>query len=226
MTLRPSIPLYQQRGSVVVLGPASEPVTAAELRTHLRVDSTELPDAEANALIAESRQMIEDEIGLSFIYQTWRLMLDRWPGGQEAWWDGVRQMAISELYAPNYMTSVPLPRWPLASITTVTVFDEDSNSQAVTVSDTFDIDTYQVPGRITLKRGSTWPIALRANNAIQIIYISGYPNAAAVPATLKRALKQLAAFLYTNRGDNCSPADAMMKSGADQVLAVYRPMRV
>jgi uncharacterized phiE125 gp8 family phage protein len=226
MTLRPSIPLYQQRGSVIVTAPASEPVTAAELRTHLRVDSTELPDAEANALIAESRQMIEETIGLAFISQSWRLSLDRWPGGAEAWWDGVRQMAISELYAPSYMTSVQLPRWPLASITTVTVFDEDSNSQTVTVADTFDVDTYQIPGRMTLKRGSTWPIALRANNAIQIVYVAGYANAAAVPATMKRALKQLAAFLYTNRGDTCEPAEAMSKSGANDILAIYKPMRV
>jgi uncharacterized phiE125 gp8 family phage protein len=185
-----------------------------------------LPDAEANALIAEARQMIEDLIGLAFITQSWRLSLDRWPGGAEAWWDGVRQMAISELYAPNYMTSVMLPRWPLASITSVTVFDEDSNSQAVTVANTFDVDTYQVPGRLTLKRGSTWPIALRANDAIQIVYVSGYANAAAVPAPMKRALKQLAAFLYTNRGDTCEPADAMQKSGAAGLFDTYRPMRV
>jgi len=226
MTLRPAIPLYQQRGSVLVTAPASEPVTASELRSHLRADSTELPDAEANALIAEARQMIEDLIGLAFITQSWRLSLDRWPGGAEAWWDGVRQMAISELYAPNYMTSVMLPRWPLASITSVTVFDEDSNSQAVTVANTFDVDTYQVPGRLTLKRGSTWPIALRANDAIQIVYVSGYANAAAVPAPMKRALKQLAAFLYTNRGDTCEPADAMQKSGAAGLFDTYRPMRV
>lgn len=226
MTLRPAIPFYQQRGSVIVTAPASEPVTASELRSHLRTDSTELPDSEANGLIAEARQMIEDETGLAFITQSWRLSLDRWPGGAEAWWDGVRQMAISELYAPSTMTSVMLPRWPLASITSVTVYDEDSNSQAVTVANTFDVDLYQVPGRMTLKRGSTWPIALRANNAIQIVYVAGYANAAAVPAPLKRAVKDLASFLYTNRGDNCSPADAMAKSGADQVLGSYRPMRV
>lgn len=226
MTLRPAIPLYQQRGSVLVTAPASEPVTASELRSHLRADATELPDADANALIAEARQMIEDLTGVAFISQSWRLSLDLWPGGAEAWWDGVRQMAISELYAPNYMTSVMLPRWPLASITSVTVFDEDSNSQAVTVANTFDVDIYQVPGRLTLKRGSTWPIALRANDAIQIIYVSGYANAAAVPAPMKRALKQLAAFLYTNRGDTCEPADAMQKSGAAGLFDTYRPMRL
>lgn len=226
MTLRPAIPFYQQRGSVLITAPSMEPVTVTELLTHLRVDNTELSDSEALGLIAESRQMIEDEIGLAFISQSWRLSIDRWPGGAEAWWDGVRQMAISELYAPNAMTSVSLPRWPLASITSVTVFDEDSNSQSVTVANTFDVDTYQVPGRMTLKRGSTWPIALRANDAIQIIYVAGYANAAAVPAVMKRALKQLAAFLYTNRGDTCSPQDAMAKSGADQIMANYRPMRV
>jgi uncharacterized phiE125 gp8 family phage protein len=226
MSLRPAVPLYQQRGSVLVTAPATEPVTAAELRTHLRVDATELPDAEANGLIAEARQMIEQMTGLAFISQSWRLSIDRWPGGQEAWWDGVRQMSINQLYAPSYITSVELPRWPLASVTSVTVYDEDSNSSAVTVGTTFDVDTYQTPGRMTLKRGSTWPIALRANNAIEIIYVAGYANAAAVPAILKRAVKQLAAFLYTNRGDVCEPADAMEKSGANQILALYRPMRV
>jgi uncharacterized phiE125 gp8 family phage protein len=226
MALRPAVPLYQQRGSVLVTAPATEPVTATELRTHLRVDATELPDAEANGLIAESRQMIEETTGLAFISQSWRLSIDRWPGGAEAWWDGVRQMAISELYAPSYLTSVELPRWPLASVTSVTVYDEDSNSETVTVATTFDIDTYQIPGRMTLKRGSTWPIALRANNAIQIVYVAGYTNAAAVPASMKRALKQLAAFLYTNRGDTCEPADAMSKSGANDILAIYRPMRL
>ena len=226
MTLRPAIPLYQQRGSVLVTGPATEPVTASELRSHLRADSTELPDGDANALIAEARQLIEDDTGLAFISQSWRLSLDRWPGGAEAWWDGVRQMAISELYAPNAMTSVALPRWPLASITSVTVFDEDSNSAVVSVANTFDVDIYQVPGRLTLRRGSTWPIALRANDAIQIIYVAGYANAAAVPAPMKRALKNLAAFLYTNRGDSCSPAEAMAKSGANEFIGVYRPARV
>ena len=88
MSLRPAVSLYQQRGSVLVTAPGSEPVTATELRTHLRTDSTELPDAEANALIADARSEIENMIGLAFISQSWRLSIDRWPAGGEAWWDG------------------------------------------------------------------------------------------------------------------------------------------
>jgi uncharacterized phiE125 gp8 family phage protein len=108
----------------------------------------------------------------------------------------------------------------------VTVYDEDSNDTVVSIADTFDLDTYRLPGRITLKRGATWPIALRSNNAIQIIYVAGYANAAAVPAPIKRAVKEMAAYLYAHRGDECDPTDAWMKSGAQSTLNVYKIARV
>jgi len=226
MSLRPAVSLYQQRGSVLITAPGSEPVTAAELRTHLRTDSTELPDAEANALITDARTEIENMTGLAFITQSWRLSLDRWPAGGEAWWDGVREMSITELYRTSTIQSVVLPRWPLASITSITTFDENSNSTSVTTANVFDVDIYQTPGRITLKRGQTWPVALRANNAIQIIYVAGYANAASVPSPMKRAIKQLAAFLYSNRGDDCDPKDAYDASGAAGIIAQYKVARV
>lgn len=226
MSLRASVPLYQFRGSVLTSAPASEPVTAAELRTHLRTDSTELPDAEANALITDARTEIENMTGLAFITQSWRLSIDRWPAGGEAWWDGVREMSITELYRTSTIQSLALPRWPLVSITSVTVYDEDSNSTVVNVANTFDVDTYQTPGRITLKRGQTWPVALRANDAIQVIYVAGYTNAAAVPSPMKRAVKQLAAFLYSHRGDDCNPKDAYDSSGAAGIMNQYKVARI
>jgi uncharacterized phiE125 gp8 family phage protein len=226
MSLRAAVPFYQFRGSVLTSAPATEPVTASELRTHLRTDSTELPDAEANALITDARTEIENMTGLAFISQSWRLSLDRWPSGGEAWWDGVREMSITELYRTSTIQSLVVPRWPLVSITSVTVYDEDSNATVVTVADTFDVDTYQTPGRLTLKRGQTWPVALRANDAIQVIYVAGYANAAAVPSTMKRAVKQLAAFLYSHRGDDCDPKDAYDASGAAGIMAQYKPMKV
>ncbi len=226
MSLRASVPLYQHRGSVIVSAPASEPVTASELRTHLRADSTELPDGEANALITDARTEIENMTGVAFITQSWRLSLDRWPAGGEAWWDGVRETSITELYNSNTFQSLALPSFPLQSITSVTVYDEASNASVITVSNVFDVDTYQTPGRITLKRGQTWPLALRANDAIQIVYVAGYTSAANVPAPMKRAVKQLAAFLYSHRGDDCDPKDAYMASGAESIMAGYKAMRV
>ena len=226
MSLRAAVPLYQPRGLVLVTAPATEPVTASELRTHLRTDATELPDAEANALVTDARTEIENMTAVAFITQSWRLAIDRWPAGGEAWWDGVREMSITELYNSNTIQSLDLPRWPLASITSVTTYDEASNATSVTVANVFDVDTYRTPGRITLKRGQTWPIALRGSNAIEIVYVSGHANAAAVPSPLKRAVKQLAAFLYSNRGDDCDPSQAYVDSGAQAIMAQYKVARI
>lgn len=224
MTIRPAIQLYQTRGSAFVSGPSLEPITAVELRSHIRSDITELPDDEANEIIEEARKIIEDYSGLAFIHQSWRLTLDHWPATSEAWWDGVRQAHRNDIYSG--MASLELPRWPLASITSVTVYDEDSNATAVNIGTTFDVDIYSMPGRLTLKRGSTWPVALRANNAINIVYVAGYANVLSIPASMKRAVKNLSAFLYTNRGDNCSPSEAIEKSGVDKIIGIYQPKRI
>lgn len=230
MSLRSAMPITQHRGHVLLSGPAAEPVTAAELRTHLAMasdDTTTLSDDEADGLITDARTMIEEYSGLSLINQSWRMTLDRWPAGREAWWDGVRQGSSSDLYNASALTSVLPPRYPLSSITSCTVYDEDGNATSVTVADTFDVDTYSKPGRLTLKRGSVWPVALRANNAIEIVYVAGHgATASNVPGPLKRAVKHLAGYLFEHRGDACSVEDMMAKSGASGFVGGYRVQRL
>lgn len=225
MSLRPNIPLHQYRGHVLETAPATEPVTASELRDFLRETATGLPDSEAEDFISEAREMIEEHTGLAMIDQTWKMAIDRWPGGQEQWWDGVKQMAISELHTAAHRRELYLPRYPLSSVDSVTVYDEDSNSTTVTVADKFDVDTYQKPGRLTLKRDETWPVALRASNAIEIVYTSGYGSSASdVPAALRRAVKQAAAYLYSHRGDDCQIGDVL--SAAKSLLSAYSVARI
>lgn len=224
MSFRAAVPLYQNKGSVLVTPPTVEPVTAAELRLHLRTDQNDFPDA--GTFVADARQEIENMTGVAFITQSWTLALDRWPAAGEAWWDGVRETSITELYGSARHQTVVLPKWPLASITSVTVYDEDGTAHAVNVGATFDVDLYRNPGRMTLKRGATWPIALRANNAIEIVYVAGYPSPAVVPGPMKRAVKQLAGFLYSHRGDDCDPKDAYVASGAEALMGQYKPARV
>jgi hypothetical protein len=227
MSLRPAIPLYQHRGHALVTGPAVEPVTANELCAHLEIDaSVTRNQTDAAELITDARTMVEEYTGLALINQSWRLTLDNWPAGREAWWDGVRQMAAQELYTIA-QSSLSLPRYPLVSITSCTVYDEASNAAAVNVASVFDVDAYSKPGRLTLKRGAVWPVALRASNAIEIVYLAGHgTSAASVPGPLKRAVKNLAAYLYANRGDACSVDDMMAKSGAAMLLNAYRVARI
>jgi len=167
MALRAPVMIYQPRGHVQTSAPAVEPVTAAQLQTFLRESATGLPDAEADDFIAQAREEIEQLTGLALITQSWRMAIDRWPtSGREDWWDGWRQGAIADLHSGRASMDLPLPRYPLQSVDSVTVYDEDGNATAVTIASTFDIDTYQHPGRLTLQSGATWPVALRANNAI------------------------------------------------------------
>jgi uncharacterized phiE125 gp8 family phage protein len=230
MSLRPAVPLTQYRGHALVTAPVVDPVTAAELRTHLGFasdDTTGIPTTDAEAFITDARQIIEEYTGIAMINQSWRLVLDDWPYGREPWWDGVRQFSRTELYSQATMRSIFPPRYPLASITSCTVYDEASNSSAVTVADTFDIDTYSKPGRLTLKSGATWPVALRTSNAIEIVYVAGFGAAAVnVPGPLKRAVRQLAAYMYEHRGDACSAEDAMSKSGASLLINAYKVARL
>ncbi len=227
MALSAPIMLHQYRGHVQTAAPAAEPVTASELRDYLREDATALPDADANELVAEAREAIENTYAVAMIDQSWRMAIDRWPSGREEWWDGIREGSIADLYGPASYTDLRLPRWPLSSVDSVTVYDEDGTSTAVTIASTFDVDTYQTPGRITLQRGATWPVALRANNAIEIVYTAGYgADASSVPAPLKRAVKQLAAYLYSHRGDMCDMGDAMHDSGAGSIMGQYKIKRV
>lgn len=218
-----SRPLYQHRGNVQTVAPATEPVTTTELKTYLAIDGTDF-DTLLGDLIEEARQEIEDTTGIAMINQTWKLSLDNWPGYREPWWDGVRQGHINQLSGvPN---EVRLPRYPLSSITSVTTYDEDSNSTSITVADVFDVDTQQRPGRIVLQSGQAWPVALRDTNAIEIVYVAGYGAAASsVPAPLRAAVRNLAAYLFEHRGE-CTVSDAMEASGAGATASRYAVLNV
>ena len=58
--------------------PASEPVTLAQAKAHLRIDGTADDDLLSD-LIRAARQEVEQATGMALIEQGWRLVLDRWP---------------------------------------------------------------------------------------------------------------------------------------------------
>lgn len=224
MSLRNPVSLYGHRGLALVTPPASEPVTAAELRLHMRIDAPDFPDAAA--FVTDARTEIENRTGLAFLSQTWKLALDSWPSNRGPWWDGVRDGPISMLNGPAAARVIEIPRWPLASVSGVNVYDASGNATAVTVATTFDIDLYSVPGRMALKSGAAWPVAMRDTNAIEITFVAGYGSASLVPGPMKRAVKQLAAYLYSHRGDDCDPSDAYAASGAEGLMRQYKPASI
>lgn len=219
MTLRHAPNYWQYRGNRLTAAPAVEPVTLAEVKAHSRIVGTS-DDAFLTDAIEEARQEIEDATGMAFITQSWQLTLDRWPMQDDQWWDGVRDGHRNMLEGGK--ASVYVPRYPLQSITSVTTYDDDGTSNAVVVADTFNVDTQQFPGRLTLQHGASWPVATQANNAIEVVYVAGYgATAADVPAPIKRAIRNMVGYMYEHRGD-CSTGDAYEHSGAMKTMARYR----
>ncbi len=63
---------------VLTSGPATEPVTVAEAKAHLRLDS-DAEDVLIASLIITSRLHLEAALGLALIAQGWTLHLDQFP---------------------------------------------------------------------------------------------------------------------------------------------------
>lgn len=226
MAIRQTVRVNYPRANRLVTAPTTEAIEPSDLRVHLGVEEAALSDSAASQLIKEARDMIETHLNCALLTQSWQLTMDGWPRGQGPWWDGVRQGHVSMLDAPAHLVDVEIPRWPLQSITSVTVYDAAGNSTAVTVADTFDVDTQSIPARITLKVGATWPVALRANNAIEIVYEAGYGDLATdVPFAFVRAVKNLAAALFANRGD-CDTGKILEQSGAGGIIDMMKIVRV
>ncbi|MBI1274204.1 MAG: hypothetical protein GC131_09015 [Alphaproteobacteria bacterium] len=204
----------------LVTAPASEPVTLAEAKTHLRVEAT-ADDSFITALIAAARQWAEEHTGRALISQTWRLWLDCWPGMNEQWWDGVRDGPASGLTAAR---AISLPRAPLISISTVKTYDDNDDATVWDAANYF-ADTASQPGRIALRNAATWPQPVRETGGISIEYVAGYGAAAAnVPEAVRTACRQLVAHWYEHRGEaggRIAPAPLTVQA----LLGPYRILR-
>lgn len=149
----------------LITAPASEPVTLADAKLHLRVDGTD-SDTMITALIKAAREYCEGYQNRALITQTWELVLDAWP-------------------SENYI-EVPLP--PLQSITSIK-YKDAAGVETTWPSENYLVDTDSYVGRIVLADNCSWPSeALHPVGAIRIRFIAGYGDAAKVPEITKQAL--------------------------------------
>jgi len=218
MALRHTINYSQYRGHTLVAAPLAEPVSALDVKNQLELDADDTAkNAQIELYITASREMVEEYTGLALITQTWKLTLDHWPNDRQQWWDGVRQGSVDELLQSGRASQVLLPRYPLQTVDTI-----NADGVAVTVASVFITDTQQKPGRLIVKSGATWPTVIDNANGIDIEYTAGYGSAASdVPAALRLAIIQMAAYMFEHRGD-CDTASAMKMSGAQSLIGTYK----
>ena len=158
----------------LILPPQAEPLTLAEVKAHLRLDSGD-EDALLVGLIRTAREHLERTTGLCLIRQTWRLYLDRWPP----------------------VGVILIGKGPVQTIKTILVFDDKGRAADITATDKL-LDGEARPARLWLRAP---PAPGRAMNGIEIDVIAGYGEAATdVPDTLKRAMLTHVAQMFAFRG--------------------------
>lgn len=154
--------------------PTVEPVSLANMKLHLRVDSIADNDL-ITALIAGARQWCEDYENRAYITQTITAKFD------------------------YFKSDIILPKPILQSVTSIKYIDTAGDQQTLS-TDIYDVDIYREPGRVFLKYNQNWPNIRGDKNGIEIIYKAGYGDAStAVPERVIAAIKLLTGHLYEHR---------------------------
>lgn len=201
--------------------PSEDPVTLDEAKLFLRIDGTD-EDALITSLITAATRKVENYLDRFLITQTWDVWLDFIPlekrdarnfGGND-WWDGVLEGPISWLRKEPDL--IQLPRGPVQSVSSFTVYDKSDSSSAFT---DFNLDNITDAARVYLKENSQWPTDLRSRNAIQIKTVYGYgDNGSDVPADIITAIKIILSEIYNDRGcGDCSGKQYQPNGKADNM---------
>lgn len=152
----------------IVIPPAQEFVTSDEIKEYSRWGDDASLDNTITALIRAARMRAEKFQNRSYLMQTCELSFDGLPN-----------------------TPIELPRPPLSEVLSVKLYALDDTEINMDLA-SFNIDTDSEPGRITLKYGQLWPLAmLRDINSVKIQYKAGYSGVAFIDENVKLAIKLL-----------------------------------
>lgn len=197
-----------------IVEPIVEPVTLAELKAHVRVE-TEDEDDYLLGLIMAARQYCERRIERCFVDTRLELKLDTFPAGIE----------------------LPLPQPPFSPTEgrqTIEVSYLNVTLQELAVTEAVPVITSQ-PGTFLAHRASTpvvltpnvngyWPVTGPIRAAVTIRWWAGYGDSGrAVPKPIRHAILMLAAHWYGQReavAVNIGNAPSI-PFGVDELLSMF-----
>ena len=190
----------------LITPPASEPVTLAQAKSQLTLDSTfTADDTYITGLISAARMKCETLLRQAFLTQTVELQLNEFPMGGGYYSRQIRRIGPTTPYwLPSSTFPIGLPVPPVQSVSWVKYYDYQDNLN------TIDPSIYNVqigkPAWIAPKYGQVWPVAQPRIGAIQIQYVVGYGDTTAALDTgtlnvLTAAILFGVGWLYEHRGD-------------------------
>ena len=174
----------QYRSLVRQTQPAVEPVTLAEAKAHLRVDTAD-DDTYITGLVRAAREWVEQYLDRTLVNTQWVMRFDKFP--------------------PDGTHDIELPRPPIVASGTATAvaltftFENGDTSTYSTAS--FRVDRASTPGAVKTLYGQTWPPHLQDDNAISVTWWAGYgPSGSDVPQSIRHAMLMLCSHWYETRG--------------------------
>jgi uncharacterized phiE125 gp8 family phage protein len=185
--------------SILLSGPALEPVTLDEAKAYLRVEHDDDDDIIA-ALIAGARVHVQAQTRRALITQSWRLIRDAWPDS-------------------GRVAVVPVP---LRELLAARIYRLDGSTQAIDPA-AFVADTAAAPAVLSFASGAL-PVPGRVIAGIELDVETGYGDAPAdVPEDMRQAIRILVAHWYENRGlIAIGQTVAVLPQAAAALIAPYR----
>ena len=184
---------------VLITGPSVEPLSLAEAKSWLRVDTAD-EDQLIQSLITSARLAVEAATNRLLISQQWRLLLDAWPSG----------------------LVVPLPLAPVRQIVRIRMIDAAGLGADAPASQ------YRLDGNLDRARlvlSAPLPNPGLGVSGISIDLTVGYGDALAVPESFRLAMCELIALWFAHRGDSAVDSGRLPHS-ALILLAPYRIRRL
>lgn len=158
--------------------PSTEPVSLAEAKLYLKVESgvTE-DDALITTLIKAAREYCENWEGRKYITQT------------------------LTCYRDGFADKMVLPYAPVSAITSISYVASGGSQSEYTVLDSayYKTNLSESPASVTLSYGYSWPATLSTPNAVKVVYVCGYGSSANVPQRVILAMLLLIGEWYENR---------------------------
>ncbi|SNX59730.1 phage conserved hypothetical protein, phiE125 gp8 family [Nitrosomonas ureae] len=181
----------------LITAPATEPLTLAQAKAHLRWTSS-AEDELIQSLIKAARNLCEEETGRALLPQTWELSLD------------------------CFMSEMRLHRVPVASITSVKFTDWEGAEQTLASTEYVLDNASNSIARVVIAPNKSWPQLYNGINNVRVRYVAGYANADAVPEALKQWMKLQISHWFRNR-ESVNVGNIVSKMDfVDNLLNAYR----
>lgn len=201
----------------VYAAPATEPLTVAEAKAHLRLEHAGDDDLVSRILTA-AREDAEAFLSQTLVSTTLDVYWDHFPGQGD-------DLRGGPGYAEQDRYALVVPRSPLVSVTHLKYTNTAGTLTTLTSGADYTVDAVSNPGRIVPYFGTSWPTARAVPNAVTARVVCGYGAAASVPSSIKSAILLIVGALYEHREEFVTGTIVTrIPTSAESLLWKYRSL--